>query len=204
VPFWASPSGWLGAPLTLVAGMVSTMRRRVDIVRGTRFDERHEALTATARPAGAAVWGARTLAELRWRFESDASATYELWNLMAGASLVGYVVGRRLAIRSTETTVVCDVWVDDFHGHALGAAMSALRRLPGASALRLLISMCGGGRAGAMAAQLGAGMLPVPQRLLPQPVVVLGGPVGSAAPAPWMRPRGLTQWFMTPYDWDVF
>lgn len=206
VPFWVSPSGWLGMPLTLVAAAVSTVtRRRVEVVPGARFDERHEALAAEAPPTGAAVWGARSLAELRWRFESRASPSYELWNLMADGSLVGYVVGRRLAIRSTQTTVVCDTWIDDRHGHALGPVMSALRSRPGASARQLLIAMCGGGRTGTVTAQLGAGMLPVPQRLLPQPVVVLGGPVeGSVASAPWMRPRGLAHWFVTPYDWDVF
>jgi GNAT superfamily N-acetyltransferase len=205
VSFWASPRGWRGLPATLIGeGVATAFGERVEVVPSARFHVDHETLTTGVRPGSASVWGSRTLEELQWRFEGRPGVDYRLWDLRADGALVGYVVTRELRIRSLDTTVVCDAWLDPAHGAAMGRAMSVLRRRPAGSASQWLIAPCGGGAAGAVRTQVAAGMIPIPQRLLPQPVLVVGNALGTGEPTAWMRTGGLSQWFITPYDWDVF
>jgi hypothetical protein len=110
-----------------------------------------------------------------------------------------------MEIAGRDTLVICDSWAARRRqGALLPSLLDRVRALPGSRRPALAIVLASPAGATAPAALLSAGMAPVPQRLLPQPVAVIGGAMG-AEPAPaWLRAAGLARWYITPYDWDVF
>lgn len=205
VPFWVSPGGWKGAPSNALSRLVSLARSRSQRVEAAEdFDSRHAELTNQI-PDGAIVCGARALPELRWRYVRRPGVHYQVWNVTRGSDLLGYAVTRRMHIMSYETTVVCDLWTRSDTAGIVPGLLARLRRHAAPSPPDLLVVLGSGSPALGRPALLGSGMCPAPQRLLPQPVALIGGNLGASSEEPaWLRPASLCRWVITPYDWDVF
>ena len=205
VPFLATPIARLGAPSRAVTGPIARAiagRARIEPAPG--FDERHAEVTAEHAPPRR-VWGSREVAELRWRFQRRPGVPYEIWNLVEKDRLVGFAVTRRMEIGQRDTLVVCDSWARDSSTAMIPALLD--RILGGAAGERPDLAIVIASPTGTTGprALLAAGMAPVPQRFLPQPVAVIGGPMQADRPADsWLRTGGLSEWHVTPYDWDVF
>ncbi|MDE3075696.1 MAG: GNAT family N-acetyltransferase, partial [Chloroflexota bacterium] len=183
VPFWASPYR-LGGRLFELAARPAAWQAgsRFRVEPAGRFDERHEALVREAPPQRARVWGARTQAELGWRFGRPGVA-YTVWNLLDGDGLAGYAVTREMHIAPYDALVLCDLWLRRAQRSALAFLLNEIRHRLHQSASHLpdlLIAMCGWPAGADGRSLLAAGFLPVPQRLLPQPVALVGGPLEAS------------------------
>jgi len=204
VPFWGTPLG-AASPLMRVAatpGRLAT--RNLSLRRSDRFDDEHARVVESAPPHGREVWGARSREELEWRFHQRPGVDYARWDVVDASGLVGYAVTRRLSIGGFETLVVCDSWARARRTAILPLLLDHVRSLPSRERPRLAIVLGTAAVTTRPAVLLAAGMLPVPQRLLPQPVALIGGAIADQHPPAWLKAGGLRRWHVTPYDWDVF
>lgn len=161
---------------------------------------RHAA-SAEAHHGRAAVWGARWREQLHWRYVQRPDAEYDILRV-AGRAQDGYLVTRVLQIQKYRVLVVCDLALEPFDAATLHAALAAARAQRRDERVDLVMVQGGAGDARARQALWRAGLVRVPERLLPQPVAVFGGApddVGSTAGLPL-----LDRWLLTPCDWDVF
>ena len=198
IPFWCSPTG----PLGLAANAASALGGfGVDVQEATAFDP---TVAGLPPPRGAVVWGSRTVPELEWRFLRRPDTGYRIWNLCRRGELIGCAVSRAMHVDPFEANVLCDLWLRDDARPAAAALLRRLRREGGGGLKGLVVAIGGHSGSYAPGALLPAAMVPVPQRALPQPVALIGGPIGDAAGESWMMPGGSGQWYVTPYDWDVF
>lgn len=171
----------------------------VDIERTQAFDA--DMVKAAGRRPSAAVRGARTADVLAWRFLRRPATEYGIWRVHRRGAAAGYVVTRVLTIRTHRVLAICDLALDRLDAGSVAQIVRQVRR--GTTEAVDLVMLQGGPReAAARRALLRAGLVHVPDRVLPQAVAVFGGEparAGSTGGLPLLH-----EWELTPCDWDVF
>ena len=197
-PAWKA---WLAASRSLVAGRAPA----VDVERVEAFVPAMLPVTpggARTDPEATEVRGVRTLEGLNWRFVRRPGAEYAIWRVAVAGDEVGYVVTRLVGIKGYRVLAIVDV---DLRPRSASVLAQVLRAVSNTAEFRRanLVMAQGGERGGdTQRALAGAGLLPVPERILPQPVAVFGGPPPGVNDAPHLP--ALDRWRLTPGDWDVF
>ncbi len=171
----------------------------VDVERTQVFDG--DMVKAAGTRPTTAVRGARTVDLLAWRFLRRPGTNYGIWRVHRRGTAAGYVVTRVLTIRTHRVLAICDLALDRLDAGSVAQIVRHVRR--GTTEAVDLVMLQGGPREPASRrALLRAGLVHVPDRLLPQPVAVFGGEParpGSTSGLPLLH-----QWELTPCDWDVF
>jgi hypothetical protein len=144
----------------------------------------------------------RTAEFLEWRFTRRPDAEYAIWGVDRPGDPPGYLVTRVLDIQKYRVLAICDLALEPIDAGTVGSALRhVVHELAGE---RCDLVMLQGGPPGAASrrALLRSGLLPVPDRALPQPVAVFGGAPGQRGSTAGLPP--LDGWCLTPCDWDVF
>jgi GNAT superfamily N-acetyltransferase len=177
-------------------------RRAVKAVeRRDGFGHQLIALQHPMRSRQALMWGQRNIELLDWRYRDRPEVDYGIWRLNEGGRADGYLVTRRMTIMNFETLVLCDFWLEQPSTAALNKLIAAALAAEHGRGANLVITMAGSPDTKMGSALWRAGLIRLPQRLLPQPVVVIGGFIddGGRSAVPSVK-----SWLSTPYDWDVF
>jgi GNAT superfamily N-acetyltransferase len=186
VPGW----GWLMGPPS----------RSVTVERRARFDAAFDDGIDSSLPPSVALWSPRRAALLNWRYSDHPEASYEIRYLMERTDPIGFAVTRRMTIKGQDVIALCDFWVAPGHESALRVAVDDV--LATSRGARAVIAIGASAVPFLIRALRRAAFLPWPALLLPQPVLLFGGSLGTAMPPVRLPPRDA--WFVTPYDWDVF
>jgi hypothetical protein len=178
----------------------SMRRQHVEIERRTRFDDAFADAFDSSLPPHVTLWSPRPAAMLNWRYADRPDVRYDIRYLTRRGRPIGYVVSRSMAIKGQPVLAVCDAWVAprDEGGLRCGI-VDALRAHRGA---RLVMAIGASADPRLTRAFAHAGFVRCPTALLPQPAVIVGGPIASV-PEAFPLPDAHA-WYLTPYDWDVF
>lgn len=197
--FFARP---VKAPFSLISAICRTSGSTATNSRVAEFDATTiNQISLRPQSSIAQVWGDRRAASLNWRFRDRPDVQYAVHLVEIEDETVGYVVLRRMPIMKYSALVICDFWLEKSPIGALADIVdTALSDEPGN--IDIVI-----GLAGSMDPKLRqefwrAGLIPIPQLMLPQPVNLIGGKTNSSNDDPSIG--DLSDWALTPYDWDVF
>jgi len=197
LPFWARslkpPFSWIGA-IVRSSQNVATIERASDFGEGWT-DE------LTSLPTSPLVWGRRNQTLLNWRFPGRPDAKYAIWRISVAGIARGYVVTRQMRIMKDRALVVCDFWLESVPSGALSQTIdTALMEAESEFDVVILMATIPDPRLRREFWR--AGLLPIPQIFLPQRVVIIGETIAGSKSNLQMPP--LSNWAVTPYDWDVF
>jgi len=152
--------------------------------------------------ATAVVRGLRTPATLNWRFAERPGVDYGIWQIERDGSNAGYAVTRVMTIQGHRVLAFCDLALDPFDAATLRGALGAIGRETARERCTLVMFQGGPPDARSRRALWRAGLVHVPDRFLPQPIVVFGGAPGQQHSTGGFPLLG--GWSITPGDWDVF
>jgi hypothetical protein len=197
LPFWGRP---LMPPFSWIRNIAGFASNAVTAKRVSSFDDiPGEALCSV--PVSLLVAGRRNRELLDWRYRQRPDVEYSIWRIDQYGQPCGYVVTREMKIMNYQALVICDFWLEEAPLGALGKVLnSAISRAN--KKLDIVISIATTTDLRIRRQLWLAGFMPVPQNLLPQPVVVIGEGLDITGTAPPF-PR-LSGWKVTPFDWDVF
>jgi GNAT superfamily N-acetyltransferase len=196
LPFWIRPPvpGWS------LVGRLGARAPGIDVEPRPAFDTSFEQSMPEALPGHVTVWSPRSEKQLNWRYTKRPDCQYKIWYLRDKGRPVGYLVTRRMDIKGRPALVICDCWAGQQHAGAIRAGVEAARRDTGRRAVT--IAMGASAVPHLARAYRRAGFIRTPSAVLPQPVVIFGGGLGSEASDDDLP--ALDTWHVTPYDWDVF
>jgi hypothetical protein len=191
-----APAGrwWRAWPRLTASGLAD-----VDVVPVDALTQEH---LAKVGEAGGDVCGLRTPESLAWRFGRRPGVEYTRWSVSRRGVAVGYVVTRAMTIQKYRVLALCDVRLADEGAGVWRRVMDIMAARAAETRADLLMLQGGSPEPAATAARWRAGLVRVPDRVLPQPIAVFGGAPGVAGDAGGLPP--LDRWYMTPGDWDVF
>jgi len=195
LPCWMAPSWAAWRRLSAVASWGGA---GLEVARVGAFDDS----MIPGRPQGPAVRGLRTPEALMWRFGRRPGTEYGIWRVTSGGRVAGYVVTRVMNIQRYRALVICDIGLDRFGAAEIRNVVADISRQTAGERVDLLMLQGGPPDAAGRRALWRAGLVHVPDRLLPQPVAVFGGDPrqpGSTGGFPL-----LDGWWLTSGDWDVF
>ena len=195
LPCWVAPA--LAAWRSLAA-LTSSGNAGVTAARVSAFDE---SMILTRNRSGV-VRGLRTPEALNWRFARRPGIEYGIWRIERRGSAAGCVVTRVMTIQRRRVLAICDLDLDRFDAAAIRGALGAICRQTADRRYALVMVQGGPPDPASRRALWRAGLIHVPDRLLPQPVAVLGGDPQQRGSTGGFPP--LNQWALTPCDWDVF
>jgi len=194
LPCWMAPASPVWRSLASLASWGSPA---VTAARVGEFDES----MIHARHDEGVVRGLRTAGALNWRFAQRPGVEYGIWRVGCCEG-GGYVVTRAVTIQGHRVLAICDMAFDRWNATLLRATLGAIGRQTADQRCTLVMFQGGSPEPLFTRSLWRAGLIPVPNRLLPQPVAVFGGDPqqrGSTGGFPL-----LNQWALTPCDWDVF
>jgi len=197
VPFWAQPT-W--RTWRWINPLAARPRKDIRFEIRSEFDSAFEDLAHRSVSRRARVWGYRSVEHLNWRFRDRPDVDYDISYAFEAEKRVGYIVTRRMSILGRCALVLCDFAFERVSGGHLATGIQTARDRNDEH-LDLVMALASTPDKRARRALWRAGLVPIPQRLLPQPVVVIGGPVPGGAGVTLPSTR---HWHATPYDWDVF
>jgi hypothetical protein len=172
------------------------------VVRRNEFDDQLMLGLDTLAPRRALVWGSRNVKLLNWRYRDRPEVDYVIWYLGEGGRTKGYLVTRKMTIMNYETLVLCDFWLEPSTAGGLNRLIAAALAADHGRDASLVITMAGSPDMRFGSVLWRSGLARFPQRLLPQPVVVIGGFIDGKMHSQELPGSG--NWLATPYDWDVF
>lgn len=153
-------------------------------------------------PRRAVMWGKRDANLLNWRYRDRPDVDYGIWCLGENDRNRGYLVTRKMTIMNYETPVLCDFWLEPPAAGGLNKMIAAALTADHGRDASLVITMAGSPDTSLGSALWRAGLIRLPQRLLPQPVVVIGEFIDDPMDRQ-LLPK-VEDWPATPFDWDVF
>lgn len=192
---------WFGAA-RLTSGRADLDIERVDRFDQSMLDGDSLASLEPSDTSQAEARGQRSVAQLEWRYVKRPGTDYAIWRLVTGGTARGYLVTRVLSIRKYRVLAVCDWRMTRPDAAVLRAAFAAVLARAASDRADLVMVQGGPPDRASRAALARSGLIRVPDRFLPQPVAVFGGPpprVGNPH-----LPAQLGRWHLTPCDWDVF
>ena len=117
-------------------------------------------------------------------------------------SMSGYLVTRTMTFMNIQMLVLCDFWLENATVGDLNQMIAAALASNHHRDIRLVVTMARLPNKKLGSTLWQSGLIRVPQRLLPQPVVVIGGQINGISEQPCLPE--FSKWQTTPFDWDVF
>jgi hypothetical protein len=198
LPFLARPEK---APLSWLSAFGSTSGSLARIHQVDRFEPLIIERLASTGTTISKVWGERSAASLNWRYCQRPEIDYSIRLIEDDSGITGYIVTRSMEIMNKQTLVVCDFLLEASPKGSLGKALE-LALLDEKDKIDLTVCTTTLDSKWTRSEFRRASFFRVPQFMLPQPVVVIGG---SANEKDWNTGcDSFSDWSLTPYDWDVF
>jgi len=195
LPCWMAPASalWRAWPTLMAWGGAGV---EVDRVEAFALEMLPEA------PPASHVRGRRTIDDLAWRFGRRPGVEYAHWVITRSGRALGYAVTRVMTIQRYRVLAVCDLQLAAYDAAVLRRVIASIAAQSADARAELVMFQGGAPGAAARLACWRAGLVHVPDWLLPQPVAVYGGAPGLTHDTAGLP--GLTEWHLTPGDWDVF